>query len=276
MTFLLYFLNVGISTGSSVLSKKFGKTGKSTWIFNTNKGVAGLILFIVFGLIAGMTMHLPTLAYGLAYGVLLILSMYFGLRALTIGPLALTSIISAFSLIVPVIYGIFVWNESLSTFKIIGLILVFASIILLNLKLEGNLSFKWLIFALITLLTNGFGNVIQKYHQISYPGEYQVEFMIAAFIAVTVITVLLTAIMPGEKFEFNRYGALAGCADCTFNYIILYLSAHENATVLFPLTSVAKIIAVWIVGVFAFKEKLKLQQLIGLFVGIAAVILLKI
>ena len=60
------------------------------------------------------------------------------------------------------------------------------------------------------------------------------------------------------------------------NYIVLCLAATEKATVLFPVLSVANIIAVWIIGRFAFSEKIKKIQLVGFFIGILSVVLLKI
>ena len=46
----------------------------------------------------------------------------------------------------------------------------------------------------------------------------------------------------------------------TANYIVLYLSATENASVLFPIVSLANVVAVWLVGLLFFKEKLTLLQ----------------
>jgi multidrug transporter EmrE-like cation transporter len=69
---------------------------------------------------------------------------------------------------------------------------------------------------------------------------------------------------------------LAGITSCSSTYIVLYLSAAENASVLFPIVSIAQMIAVWGIGVLCFKEKLKLLQTIGLVIGIASIVLLKI
>lgn len=60
------------------------------------------------------------------------------------------------------------------------------------------------------------------------------------------------------------------------NYIVLYLAATQDASVLFPVVSAAKIIAVWIIGRFTFREQLKLTQTIGVLAGIAAIVLLNL
>ena len=60
------------------------------------------------------------------------------------------------------------------------------------------------------------------------------------------------------------------------NYIVLYLSAAENASVLFPVVSVGNVVAAWLVSKLFFREKMKKIQLLGLLLGIAAVVLLKL
>lgn len=61
-------------------------------------------------------------------------SMYTGFTALATGPMALTSTIASFSLIVPVVFGLCFLNEHLSFVGIIGLVLLLVSIVLMNYK----------------------------------------------------------------------------------------------------------------------------------------------
>ena len=70
-------------------------------------------------------------------------------------------------------------------------------------------------------------------------------------------------------------GIIAGVANCLANYIVLYLSAAENASVLFPIISVFNIIAVWAIGIIFFRERLKFLQVIGLITGVISVVFLK-
>ena len=64
--------------------------------------------------------------------------------------------------------------------------------------------------------------------------------------------------------------------NCLSNYIVLYLSAAENASVLFPIVSVANIMMVWMIGIVFFKERLKFTQILGLIIGVTSVVLLKL
>ncbi len=278
MTVLLYFLNVACATGRSALEKQSAKTNTGATIFNLNKTLSGLALFLVWGLVQGFSLHGPTLALGLCYGFFLCISMHTGFRALALGPMALTSILAAFSLLVPFFFGIFFWKEPLTVFGGCGILLLLLSIVLINGKKATGLSLRWFLYALATLLTNGACSVIQKYHQMQFPALYRNEFMVAALLSVWLLLWATRRLNRTKKepFHFCGLGLLSGILNGAANYIVLYLSATENASVLFPVVSVANIVAVWIVGIVFFKEKLTVAQSVGLVLGILSVFLLKI
>lgn len=278
MTILLYILNVACSAGQSTLSKSYSSKGGNAATFNTSNAFAGVLMFLLFGLLSGMSFHVPSLLFGLGYGIFLCISMYTGFRALAMGPMALTSIIASFSLIIPFLFGITVWKEPLSLSGAVGILLILCSIVLLNFKKEQGITLKWFLFALITLLTNGICSLIQKYHQLDYPGLYRNEFMLCALLCVLLFFFAAQKVRPEQKQSVRlcRQGLLSGVINGLANYLLLYLAATEKASVLFPVTSVAKVIAVWIIGRLLFKERLNLIQTIGLAAGLLAVVLLNL
>lgn len=275
----LYFMNVVCAAGQSAFGKQYAKGNGSAFIFNQNKALAGLAVFLVWGLVQGFSLHGPTLALGLCYGLFLCISMHTGFRALALGPMALTSIIASFSLLVPFFFGIFFWKEPVTLFGGCGILLLLLSIVLINGKKATGISLRWFLVALATLLANGACSVIQKYHQMQFPTLYRNEFMVAALLTVSL---LLITTRPAKKssrqqepFSLCGLGILSGVFNGAANYIVLYLSATENASVLFPIVSVANIVAVWLVGLLFFKERLSLLQSAGLILGIFSVLLLK-
>lgn len=274
----LYSLNVLCSAGQSALGKQYARRGGESLPFNINKALIGTLLFLVLGLMSGFSWHFYTMLFGAIYGISLCISMHTGFKALSIGPMALTSVIASFSLIIPFVFGIAFWNESLTLLKLIGIILLLFSILLINIKKENGFSAKWLFYALTTLLSNGICSVIQKMHQIKFPSLYKAEFMFWALLCVSIILLLTYKAKEREQtnLKFSLLGTASGIANCLANYIVLYLSATENASVLFPIVAIANIITVWIIGILLFKERLKILQTIGLFMGIISVVLLKI
>lgn len=275
MTAFLYILNTLCASGQSVLGKQYAANGGRSADFNLNKALAGSAVFLIFGIMNGMRFHFYTLLFGACYGIFLCLSMYAGFKALAMGPMTLTSIIASFSLIIPFLFGVAVFGESVTPYNIAGLLLLLSAIVLLNIKKEKNFSAKWLFFALLTMLANGLCSLVQKYHQLYFTGRYTVEFSLYSFITVLVI---LSCFRLGSehKFKFGFSGLAAGAMNGIANYIVLYLAGSENATVLFPIVSIINIIAVWILGRLLFKEQLKPLQALGLIFGIVSVVLLKI
>ena len=275
MNAVLYILNVLCASGQNTLGKLCALEGGSAHIFNINKAISGILVFLAMGLIGGISLHVPTVLFGLGYGIFLGISMYTGFKALEMGPMALTSIIASFSLVIPFIFGITVWKESLSIYGVIGIVLLLTAIILLNFKKEGSLSVKWSILALLTMIANGICSLIQKFHQLYFPGEYRSEFMISSLLCVLAVTSLMGR-RELKDFSIKISGIVSGILNGSANFIVLYLSATENASVLFPIVSVCNVIAVWIIGRIMFRENLKALQLIGLICGVAAVVLLSV
>ena len=115
-------------------------------------------------------------------------------------------------------------------------------------------------------------------HQVKFPSLYKTEFMFWALLCVSIILLVTYKAKGGRhtKLKFSLLGTASGIANCLANYIVLYLSATENASVLFPIVAIANIIAVWTIGILFFKEKLRLLQTVGLLIGVISVVLLKV
>ena len=60
------------------------------------------------------------------------------------------------------------------------------------------------------------------------------------------------------------------------NYLTLRLVGMENASVLFPVISAGTILTTVICGIILFKERLKINQILAIICGIAAIVFLKL
>ena len=279
MIALLYLLNVAGSAGQSTCSKYFASRGGSVNLYNINKAGVALLVFLIVGLFRGISFHVPTILLGFGYGAFIYVGSFAGFTALGLGPMALTSMIASFSLVIPFAVGVTVWGETLSVWGILGIILLVCSIVLLNFKkIDDRLSLKWTFFTFLTFFVTGGASVFQKQHQMNYPGLYRTEFMIASMLCMLVLQLIVVLVKGTVRTEirFCVPGSLGGFLEGAATYIVLYLAASQNASVLFPVVSVAKIIAVWCIGRMAFKEQLKLWQTVGLVAGIAAIALLNL
>lgn len=285
MVIIVYILIILASVTQSATTKIFNQNCSNSAVFNTIKACTALILFALIAAF-DFTFHLPTVLFGVLYGAILCISMYAGYQALCRGPMALTSMLVSFSVVIPLIWGITVGNETLKSLQYPALILLFLAIILTNAdKIKAKKTTQtnyclWLLFVVITFICNGACSILQKQHQTLYPEAYSREFMLFAMLLCSVVFLISAfgKISPKELrgIKGKRYGVLSGLANGIANFLTLVLAGMENASVLFPIISAGTILASLVCGRLLFKEKLKANHYAALAAGIVAVILFKL
>lgn len=306
MTPLLYVLAIFSQAAQSVTTKLNTKKNTDAVTFHLLKSIGFLAIVAVIYLF-DIESNLGTLKYAAAFGVLLALSHEFGYKALTLGPMAKTSTIVTFSLLIPFTYGIVYLHETPGVPQIIGVLLFFVALFLLRSPSpsepgEGKkTSLKWGIFVAATMCCNGINAIIQKQHQTAYKGHYTAEFTASAGFLVVVLFIVYYAIEksrekknhpaepagmpttpdlpPEPKKKLSGaflLGLISGGFNGSFNFLQLTLAATENASVLYPVLSAGVMLAVYLSGRIFFKEKMTLLQNLGFVVGVCAIVLLKI
>ena len=285
MVIVVYLLIILASVTQSATAKLFNRNCALPAVFNAIKSCTALGLFALVAAF-GITFNLPTVLFGILYGICLCISMYAGYQALCRGPMALTSMMVSFSVVIPLIWGITVGNETLKTMQYTALVLLFLAIIMTNVdkmkvkQMTPTNYGAWLLFVGITFASNGICSILQKQHQTLYPEAYSKEFMLFAMLLCSVVFVILALIKISPKelqrTRGKRYGVLSGLANGLANFLTLVLAGLENASVLFPIISAGTILAALICGRVVFKEKLKANHYAALVSGIIAVVLMKL
>ena len=292
MFWLTFIGAVLFARTDSTMGKLNGKKGLSAVVFNRYKTLFAAVFAGIVCVFDGFVFNGQTLLYASAYGIFLAAANYFGVRALAEGSMGIVSMLGSFSLIIPCAYGFIFLDEVPSVYGVVGLVLVFVSIVLISYKKQsGALTLKCLVFSLITLVANGVCSVLQKIQQTVQPNAFKAEFtLFAGAVAFLIFLVMKDrnkkAIVEDKKdktvkgFPLNKYtltvGSLAGLFNGANGVLVLMLAASQNASVLFPLLSVANSVVACVVGRVVFKEKLTALQMISIFIGIVSVVLLKI
>ena len=285
MVIAVYVLIILASVTQSATTKLFNQNCSHSAVFNAIKSCIALIMFALIAAF-DFTFHLPTVLFGVLYGASLCISMYAGYQALCRGPMALTSMLVSFSIIIPLIWGITVGNETLKNIQYPALALLFLAIILTNAdKIKAKKTTQtnyclWLVFVGITFACNGICSILQKQHQTLYPEAYSREFMLFAMLLCSVVFSIsaFRKISAKELKEIKGKwcGVLSGLANGIANFLTLVLAGMENASVLFPIISAGTLVAALLCGKLFFKEKLKINHYVALAAGIVAVVLLKL
>ena len=281
LTLIVIFVSVQQVTKKAFSNRYSG----GTLTFSAASCVAALEVFLVT---AGGELPLTWdfVGYSLAFAGSYCFALVFGLLAIKVGPLSLTSLLTSFSLLIPTFYGIVVLSEPTGVMLYIGLVLLLAALVLINFEKKGEekkITLRWIIYILLGFVGNGMCSTVQKIQQMNQAGLYKSEFMIVALvISVLVIGVIAVFTERKQMVPAVKKGALCflpcGLANGIVNVLVIYLSAPGRmpASVMFPVISGGGIVLTFLISLFIYKEKLSKWQLIGSGLGLVSVILLNL
>lgn len=234
-----------------------------------------------------------SLSFAATYGTALI-SVFLAIKW---GPLALTLLVTSYSLIIPAFYGMIALGDPLNTTKIIGLALLAASLLMISTVLERKqgdrsnekkFSVKWMVALILGFIGNGMCSVVQKMQAVAFYDEasntslYKNEFMIIA-LAGAFIVLVICALINKEDIRVGTVpciglAALTGISNGIVNLLVMVLSAPGkiDASILFPSISGGGIVLGFLLAIFVYKERLSKLQYVGYAIGTASVVLLNL
>jgi len=289
MDIIFLALIVIFQTFQGCMAKEYNKrSNECTMMFAGITVFFAMIVFVISFLVTNgldFNFSVDTLWYAilfaLTYGGATVGSIY----AVKTGSLSLTSLLTSFSLLIPTFYGIVALDEETSAYLYIGLVLLCASLILVNFNGKedsGNqkITFKWLIYVIISFVGNGICTITQKMQQINQNGMYKNEFMIVALLIVFVGVMIISLITEkNHKSCFKPAlitGGARGLGNGIVNLLVISLAITMPASVLFPVVSGGGIALTAILAMTLYKERLSLQQILAMIFGIASVVFLNI
>ena len=189
----------------------------------------------------------------------------------------LSSTFMRLGVLIPTAIAIIIFKEVPKFSQIIGFIIAILAIILINFDKEGIKEGSKKTWLLGLLVLNGLGdsmaNIFDKLGNPSYGDGY----LIMTFLVALLLSIVLTF---KDKQTINRYDILFGILVGVPNYysarFLLLALNSMNAVIVYPVYSIATMIAITSVGVLCFKEKLNRQKLIALLMIMVALALLNI
>lgn len=278
---LLISIILGVSA-QNIIKKPYTQKsgGKGAFIFGALSSMAAMLFFIVTS--GGFEWNVGVLPYAVGFAVSYAMAVVFSVLATACGPLSLTALVISFSLMIPTFYGLIFLHDERSVGLIPGLVLLGASLVLINLKSDSvKITPKWLAFVFLAFVGNGMCSTVQKMQQDAFDGAYKNELMILA-LAMVSIGLLIISLFTELKsikpcLKFGWYLALpCGIMNGIVNLFVMLLSARMPVSLMFPLVSGGGIVITYFVSRFIYKEKLTKLQLIGFVLGVGSVVLLNI
>jgi len=248
--------------------------------------ICGFIAFngpIDINAISQSQWFLPTLGLGALFILI------FNLMALTTqrAGLSVTSVATKMSLVIPILFGLLFYKESINSLKIIGIVLALVAVYLTSTRKSENkhpIGASVLILPLLVFLGSGIIDTAIKYLEDSYVGIDEVPlFSSTVFGAAALLGIvfLLIGQLRG-KVRLKARNILGGIALGVPNYFSIYFLVHalripslESSTV-FTLNNVAIVLCSTLVGIGFFKEKLTVKNWVGISLAIISILLVAI
>ena len=197
---------------------------------------------------------------------------------------SVTSIAGKMSVVIPVLFGVFLYNESVTFLKILGIIIALVAVYLSSVKEDKSENTGTLLFPVLLFLGSGAIDTILKYVQVNHVADEDVSIFSGSLFGIAAIfAVLILAIKSIKKREaFGFKNVIAGIILGVPNYysIVFLIKALQNknfeSSTLFTINNVAIVIVSTLVGLLLFKEKFSLKNKIGVALAILGIVLVTI
>lgn len=301
---LLHFIMILISDGacitnsslSNLTAKRFIRYRFESTAHNTRTSLFALPLLIVLPLLFPARFGEPffhlsgyTVMMGALFGTVTAIQGYCTIKALANGPLSLTTLLSSgLAILIPIFVSTLFWNENPTALQIVGIgLLIVAMVLLMNPRLDKQITLKWAVFTTIESLCGGLEGVMQKIHQKSAYHTELSGMLVTAFVVYTTIMFISTYVVhrdesrrtpdpiPPVRWAAGKValvGLVIGLLTSVVHMFNLYLSGAVDAAIFFPLANGIPLLGSAVVGVLVFKETLRKRRLVGFIIGFVSLL----
>lgn len=208
----------------------------------------------------------------------------FNLMALTAqkNGLSVASVASKMSVIIPIIFGVYVYNESAGFQKIIGIILALVAVYLASVKSKTTINFKKnLALPLLVFIGSGIIDTSIKYLETKYVPENGIPIFSATIFsfAFTIGILMVIYKMIRKQFQFDPKSIIGGTLLGVVNYYSIFFllkalnTKGSESSTLFTINNVGIVMLSTLVGLLVFKEHILRKNWIGIGLAIVSIIL---
>ena len=197
---------------------------------------------------------------------------------------SVTSIAGKMSVVVPVVFGIILYNESVTFLKIVGIIMALIAVYLSSVKEEKSEKNGTLLLPILLFIGSGTIDTLLKYIQENYVSDEDVSIFSGSLFGIAgAFAFFILVIKTLKKREaFGYKNIIAGIILGIPNYysIIFLIKALQNknfeSSTLFTINNVAIVVVSTLVGLFFFKEKFSVKNKIGVAMAVLGIIIVTI
>jgi len=216
----------------------------------------------------------------LVLGTMFIATFFFFALSSQKAGVAVTSVTSKVSLVIPVIASTFLFGESLNWLRITGILLALAAFYLVFMKKEPvtwKTRYAWL--PVFVFLGNGIIDTTMKYADHHFIRGDLVLFLAVVFSTAFLIgaSILIVKIISGKtrlSWKNLAGGVFLGLINFGSTYYMLKAISVYESSFVFPVTNASIVGLSALTGFFIFREKLSWLNWTGIFLALTAILVI--
>ncbi|MFN0728963.1 EamA/RhaT family transporter [Polaribacter gochangensis] len=195
--------------------------------------------------------------------------------------LSVASVAGKMSVVIPIIFGIIVYNEGVGLVKVIGILMALIAVYLSSAKSDTNpVKFKNLLFPLLLFVGSGILDTGLKYVETTSVSEGEEPLFLATIFGCAFVLgffVVVSQLING-KFQFHWKNILGGIVLGVPNYysmefLLKAFKTDIESSTLFTINNVGIVILTTVFALLFFKEKLIKKNWIGIALAVFSILL---
>jgi drug/metabolite transporter (DMT)-like permease len=279
--------SIGISSLLYVIFKLFQVNNVNTLhaiVINYMVAAATGLIAYQGELSTDLVLQSSWLPYSIVLGALFLT--IFNVMALTSqrNGLSVASVASKMSLVIPVIAGVWIYDEAMGWIKAIGILFALMAVYFVSLRKEDGIGIelKYLILPVTLFIGSGAIDTILKYAESTHVNEGDEPIFSATCFIVAFAFGVIVLIYEAVHGRYVNYRALVGGALLGIpNYFSIYaiiraLQSPLESSTIFTLNHVGTVGLTTVLGVLCFRESLIKKNYIGLGMAALAILLILI
>jgi len=282
MIFIL--LSVIQSTLIFITFRLFERYRVDNWqALTVNYLVAAFLGFITGNVAKDMpgVLQAGWLPYSLLLGLMFVGTFFLFALSCQKAGIAITSVTSKMSVVIPVLSGFLLYSESLGLARIAGIIIALSAFYMVFLKdKRTRTEKKWAFLPVLVFLGNGLVDSGMKYSQHHFVIDSPIPFLTFTFASAMIVAIFVSVIRHFRGHAFNPEGIVGGIILGALNfgstYFVFRALETSESSVVFPVANSAIVGLSTLTGYFWFREKLSPINWAGVLLSIIAILIIAI
>ncbi|WP_298778638.1 EamA family transporter [uncultured Polaribacter sp.] len=198
---------------------------------------------------------------------------------------SVASVAGKMSVVIPVFFGVFLYSESVTFLKIVGIVIALFAVYFTSAKEEKSVNKNaGLLFPILLFFGSGAIDTILKYVEVTFVPKEDVSVFSGSLFGIAAVFgfIILLIKTIKKRTPFGVKNIIAGIVLGIPNYysIVFLIKALQadsfESSTLFTINNVGIVILSTIIGVLLFKEKFTFKNKIGIVLAIFGIIIVAI